>query len=680
MDTLHLLRPAWLIALLPLAFALYYLYRHKAETSPWQNLVDAHLLSHLLISSKGKKTKGRLIILGLTWLLIILALAGPTWQRVPPLEFKPDVPPLVIILDLSRSMNTRDIHPSRILVAQAKLRQLLEQLPQRPIAMVVYTQQAYSVMPFTEDRKLIIELLSALSPSLMPTQGSRASSGLAFAQNMLESSGANKGDLLLVTDSTDLKALEVAEDLATRGYQLSVFGIGTQQGGFVPDEERGYLLTAKGAVNAALDTNALGALAARGQGLFLQSQRDNSDIEALIRSFNITKVQDAQTESEHGEVWREGGPWLILLTLPLALLMFRQGGVLLLFISFNLLSPSAEAFEWRSLWLNSNQQAYLHLEQNHFSDAIEKFRDPLWRGIAQYRNEEYQAALASFSQLDSFLAHYNRGNTLVQMERYKEALEAYETVLSIAPDFTDAQHNHQLLQQYINSPQDSPAPLQTKPATTSQGEQREGQKIPSLTAEEMLDPPTDEDLKHQSGQAPADLEQVGTAGGGAMLLRGEEHPELDESSTVGEGLTEGETSDRPEDEIAREGRTAGEGQGDTAEKSRAPKHGIEEETTELTDIASDSPEGLQSQADSVASPADAEGKQKDTNDAHSPGVETARHNKLGSSGQGKLEQEQLQALEAWLNTIEDNPAGLLKEKFRRDHQRAPYRSAVEGGW
>ena len=79
----HFLRPWWLLALLPLGWLLWYLARSRGDGEAWRRLVDAHLLPGLLVDTGGTSRRLPLALLGLGWLLLSLALAGPTWTRLP---------------------------------------------------------------------------------------------------------------------------------------------------------------------------------------------------------------------------------------------------------------------------------------------------------------------------------------------------------------------------------------------------------------------------------------------------------------------------------------------------------------------------------------------------------------------------------------------------------------------
>ena len=118
-ESFHFLRPAWLLAamgLIPLLWAA----RRKARTvGAWRDLCDAPLLRHLLVEAGAKTSRWPVALLSLGWVCSSIALAGPTWERLPQPAFQAPSH-TVLVLDLSRSMRARDVIPDRITNYSAK--------------------------------------------------------------------------------------------------------------------------------------------------------------------------------------------------------------------------------------------------------------------------------------------------------------------------------------------------------------------------------------------------------------------------------------------------------------------------------------------------------------------------------------------------------------------------------
>src|SRR5580692_12242690 len=121
----HFIQPRWLWLLLavPLVYLSFHLQHDVRER--WKRYIDLELLDHLIVSP-GKRWRLRPIhTICLLIALGAIALAGPTWKRQEP-PFTEDKAPLVILVDLSQTMDAIDLDPTRIERVKLKLRDLLK--------------------------------------------------------------------------------------------------------------------------------------------------------------------------------------------------------------------------------------------------------------------------------------------------------------------------------------------------------------------------------------------------------------------------------------------------------------------------------------------------------------------------------------------------------------------------
>ena len=108
------------IYLLIPAAALYWILQiRERRSSNWEDAIDPALLPHLLVTS-GEKSRGNpFVLLIIVWVLSILAMAGPAWEKIEqPVHEREDA--LVILFDLSLSMYATDLKPNRLVVARRK--------------------------------------------------------------------------------------------------------------------------------------------------------------------------------------------------------------------------------------------------------------------------------------------------------------------------------------------------------------------------------------------------------------------------------------------------------------------------------------------------------------------------------------------------------------------------------
>jgi Ca-activated chloride channel family protein len=487
----HFLRPLWLLALPALPAVIWILRRRASEGTPWRRVVDAALLPHVLArpaSGSVRPLRWLRYVLLATYTLAVLALAGPAWQRLPQPVYQ-ERSALVILLDLSRSMDAQDVKPSRLVRARFKIADLLEQRRAGMTALVVYAEEAYSVVPLTDDAATILSHLPVLEPGLMPAQGSRPERAVVLARELLAQGGMPRGDLLLLTDSLSSdQARQIAEDLDGYNYRLSILAMGTAAGAPIPRPGGGHFETDDGKpVLARLEPAPMQALVKTQHGRFLIAGNDDADVQALTRLF-VTRINaQAGSGAEFtSDRWHEEGPWLILPLIPLAALLFRRGLVAAALIALLPWPRPASAWQWEDLWRRPDQQAAAALEEGHWRRAADLFEDPRWAAAARYRAEDYAGAVDSLQGLDNSDDHYNRGNGLVRLGKYKDAIAAYEQALTLDAGNDDARHNRDLLRQLLqqsanqrggsgeNTPQG--AEQETSPPQAGDGQRSDGGK------------------------------------------------------------------------------------------------------------------------------------------------------------------------------------------------------------
>ena len=455
MAEFHFLRP-FLLALLPVGIWLaWQLLRGRGDGGGWRSVVDAPLRAHVLAAPEVLRESRWPLVAGVVaCVLAALALAGPAWERLPVPAFRSDEA-LVVALDLSRSMDAADLSPTRLARAKLKLLDLLERRAAGQTALVVFSTHAFTVTPLTTDTRTIASLVAAVNTDIMPTQGSSLAAGLTKAATLLEQTGSSRGEILVISDADVADAdVELARELRRKGFRVSVLAVGTEQGAPIGQPEGGFLTDDNGeVVIPQLDPAALQKLAAAGGGRFARLASDDRDLTALFPAPSALPVSGSVaegSEQHEADVWRDRGSWLAVALLPLLALSFRRGWIAMWLVVLLAPGARAEAFEWPDLWQRSDQRGYEALQSNQAERAAALFKDPQWRGAAQYRAGKFDDSAATLGGVDSAEGHYNRGNALAKAGHLEEAIAAYDRALELAPDHEDARYNRELVQQYLD--------------------------------------------------------------------------------------------------------------------------------------------------------------------------------------------------------------------------------------
>ena len=581
----HFIRPYWLLAILPAVVIVGLMLRNKLNHGNWSAVCDAELLPYLLQEKAVNKSRGALTVGAMAALLAIVALAGPTWQRVPSPVFRNESA-LVIALDLSRSMDTTDIKPSRLIRARYKIADILKRRKDGQTALLVYSGDAFTVTPLTDDTETIDSQLTALTTDIMPSEGNNAGIVLEKAVDLFKQAGLQKGQILLVTDSVDVDKTQSAVK-ALGNYSLSILGVGTADGGPVALPEGGFLKDERGSiVIPKLNTSELARLAQLGNGVYQTISANDADIQALLSAVDQPQQQQGkENKNLLLDQWQDQGPWLLLLVLPLAALSFRKG---LLCVALVLLLPfpkNSYAFEWPDLWQNKDQQAEQAYKNNQFEQAAKLFENPDWKAAANYKAGAYDKALENLvprQDEKNATVFYNQGNALAKSGQLEPAIKAYEKALTLNPDDNDAKYNKELVEKAL-----------------------EKQK---------------QEQKKQQDQQKNDQQQ---------------QSDKDDQKKKG-----GDKSEKAEEQKANEQKP------EQSEEKKSQQQSADEQATPDNKEPEKKPEADKAEQQ-------AEQKKADAKEQPKPAAESSQPT-----------DEQQQANEQWLKRIPDDPAGLLKRKFK----------------
>jgi len=617
-GSFHFQQPEWFLALLPLMLLLWLLPQTGESSSAWRKVCDARLLPYLLDKQGSSQSRLPLWLLAVGGLLAVLALADPVWEKQQQPVYRNEAS-RVVVLDLSNSMLSPDLKPSRLVRARYKVSDILKQSKDGQTGLVVFAGDAFAVAPLTHDTDTIEALLSPLQPALMPVQGSRVDLGLQQAANLMQQAGVQRGDILLLTDGFDgQRAIDAAAQVYKDGYRVSVLGVGTDAGAPVPTGRGGYLRDQQGdIVLPTLDQAALGQLATAGGGHYTAISSGDHDVRFLLSKMTTQAGERIEQAGMHTDSWQSNGPWLAVLLLPLAALAFRRGWLLVvvLLVGGTISAPQpAMALGWDDLWLRSDQQAARALQAGDPEQAAQLARDPALRGTAEYQAGNYQAAQQAFATQADADADYNQGNSLAQLQRYEEALAAYDRALEKQPQMADALHNKAEIEKLLQQQQEQ----------EQQQDQQQGE-------------PGDNADKQQGQQKQ---------GGGDNQQDGQ-----NETSEQG---SDGSQAEKQND--------AGEQGG---EENSGTQQGAEGE---------DPADEVQQSADAQ----DADDAEGESSSEQSSGEATEQADEQQAAASAEpLDSEEQRAAEQWLRRIPDDPGGLLQRKFLYQYKQRAGRSAVD---
>ena len=442
----HLLRPWWLLALLPLFWVFHYLWQEQNPMARWQGVIAPPLLKAMLVRHGRSSWFNPLSVSVVLVLLSIIALAGPTWKQQPS-PFSEDIAALVILLDASSTMQQADVQPSRLERAKQKVQDLLALRPGGLTGLVVYAGSAHSVIPLTNDADVVNNFLNAITTDMMPRPGKAPEKALPVAQKMLADSPV-PGTILMIGDGVGPNSDdEFSNYFSSHPHQLLLLGVGRENLSQTDDDA--YM---------PLERSALQKLAANSGGYYQSLTLDKEDVSNLNRRINNAMV----IAGDGSRPWVDAGYYLLFPIALLMLLWFRKGWTLhwclLLVCLSGLLSPvpvmaadgASISDRFMSLWLTPDQQGRYYLEKGEYEKAATKFEDISWRGIAYYRAQNFRAAAEMFSRIETADGYFNLANALAHDRHYVLAVKTYNKVLELEPDNASAKKNRDLIQKIID--------------------------------------------------------------------------------------------------------------------------------------------------------------------------------------------------------------------------------------
>lgn len=231
----------------------------------------------------------------------MLALSGPATKTAELSAFR-NLDGLVLAVDLSRSVTNSGNLPA----ALSAVRLAAQSAGSRPVALVVYGEDAYEASGFTIDMHALGTTIAVLDAETVPGAGSRPELALALSWKLLEESRTLTGDIMLISDGGGIgdSAIEEAKSIAAKGARVSAL--------FVPHADNSDAPPA--------DRSALQHLTAAAQGR-LADIADSARIIALAESRTSSRLAEANYAVL---AWHDHGRWLLILALSAALTLFRK--------------------------------------------------------------------------------------------------------------------------------------------------------------------------------------------------------------------------------------------------------------------------------------------------------------------------------------------------------------------
>ena len=281
--------PLWLFLFLPLVW----LITHRKEGMSLRMPQP-----HTSVSEPSFRSKIRSRIFLLRWIalsMFILAMARPQrkWEEE---KIKADALDIILSMDISPSMLSRDFDPDRLSVAKRVAAAFVEKRPHDRIGLVAFSAEAFTQCPLTTDRRVVKTFINELQIGRLE-DGTAIGMGLATAVNRLKDSPSKSKIVVLLTDGENnagyiapLQAAEIAKSLGVRVYTVGIGSDGVVMSPAQRNPDGSYSFAPR---YMEFDTQLLEQIAATTGGKFYRdfSEKDLEQIYAEIDRLEKTKIE-----------------------------------------------------------------------------------------------------------------------------------------------------------------------------------------------------------------------------------------------------------------------------------------------------------------------------------------------------------------------------------------------------
>jgi Ca-activated chloride channel homolog len=549
---LRLGTPIFLIGLLvlPLLFFL------QMRLLRWQEktleiLIAPSLWSRLELQPRRFSRLGPFVLLLAAFTFLIIAMTRP---QGPPIlaENSDQGVDILMALDISDSSRAADLYPNRLEAAKQSIRFLLSRLGSDRVGLAVFSGEAFSIVPFTNDYGALDTLLADIDTSMLPSRGTNIPALIELAKERFQRNPQGGHVLIIFSDGENHEGDAVAAIKKIKSDRTRVFtvGVGTSAGARIPEDKNdwnspGYKQYQDQPVVTRLNEGTLKAMAQAGGGAYAYIEQPIKLLKELDKARKVLPA--GQTSNTALRSYEERFQWYLIWVLLLIGLeqswylwqnkvenwkdkvkqmreklqapklpfpkllarVLRQTAVL---IVAGLLQ-SAWVWPWTPfLKQKAAEQAY---EAKNYQKSLQNLEQGIAaapteprlynnKGNALYQSQKYDQATEAYRQAltlegnpnEQAQTWYNLGNSYFRQgnqggspqEAWKQSLEAYQKSLEINPEDKAAQENRDFVE----------AQLKALEQQKSQNDNSEQEKNNQSKSQPQQKPGQQKDKKGQS--------------------------------------------------------------------------------------------------------------------------------------------------------------------------------------
>jgi len=233
-----------------------------------------------LVNTNTINDTTRNILFFFTLILFVLSLARPV-MNMKEHKVKQQFIPIVIALDVSKSMMATDIYPNRISLAKKKLKLIVELSKNTTIGVLLFAKDSFWLSPVTQDFISLNYILDNLDTSLEFSNGSNIFAVLEATKYMLNSFKVK--NLIIRSDGGNENQYKDELSFALKN-NIAIYSIGlaTEIGSPIHNGDNTYLTNKNGDIVTVKLNKSIQKLSLKSQGGYINYTLNNSDVKAIL--------------------------------------------------------------------------------------------------------------------------------------------------------------------------------------------------------------------------------------------------------------------------------------------------------------------------------------------------------------------------------------------------------------
>lgn len=320
---MRFLHPNYLFILIPILMMLLFSFmKIRRQRKALKRFGDTELVKELMpdLSLRRKLTKDIILVCALS--LLVLALARPQLgSKSEKVEL--EGVELMVCMDISNSMLSQDIEPSRLDRAKAIVSRMVDKLANNKIGLIYFAGEAYIQLPVTADFVSAKMFLNEASPELISDQGTVIGQAVELAIRSFSKDNKTKRAIIIITDGENHEGetMEAVARAKKEGILVNVIGLGSKEGGPIPLPEGGYLTDESGQmVVTKLNEAMCKEIAQASGGVYIHA----SDVAGTVRSIekSLDSLEKTKIEATRYAAYNEVYYYFLIPALMLLLFDF----------------------------------------------------------------------------------------------------------------------------------------------------------------------------------------------------------------------------------------------------------------------------------------------------------------------------------------------------------------------